>query len=201
MPNLSKICVAMIAGTHGVRGLVKLRSFTEDPGAIVDYMPLTDETGGRVFEIELKSTNNDHFIAAIDGVDSKEAADALRGTKLYASRDILPKATKREYYNADLMGLAVVDAEGKNYGTILGVYNFGGGPMLEIGTSSRNSFMLPFNDSYVPDVDVVGSKVTVVVPEGWLKNEKPDPEEARTAPKKKKNMGKKPAQVIGDKDA
>src|SRR5580693_3911482 len=92
-----KICVGMIAGAHGVRGLVRLRSFTEDPEAIAGYKPLTDESGEREFEVTIKSVAKDHYVASVEGVSSREAADELRGVKLYVLREALPKTGKREY--------------------------------------------------------------------------------------------------------
>jgi 16S rRNA processing protein RimM len=167
-----KICVGMIAGAHGVRGLIRLRSFTEDPEAIGDYDPLTDEAGEKSFAVKLKSTAKDFFIAEVEGVTTKEGAEALRGVKLYAPRSSLPKASKGEYYEADLIGLAAQDAEGKSFGQVRGVFNYGAGPFLEIGLSKADSFMLPFTDACVPQVDVKAGHVVIDPPEGWAVQEK-----------------------------
>lgn len=150
-----------------MRGLVRLRSFTEDPEAITEYNPLTDENGKRSFTVTLKSEAKDHFVAVVKGVESREAADALRGVKLYVPRAALPDPGKREYYQADLVGLAVKDRKGKSYGTVLAVHDYGGGPFLEIGKSKGGSFMLPFTDVCVPRVDVTADTVTIE-PKGWL---------------------------------
>jgi 16S rRNA processing protein RimM len=171
MKKNQKICIGMITGPHGVRGLVRLRSFTEVPESILDYGILTDESGKREFVVELKSTANDFFIAAIDGVNSREDAEAIGGTRLYIDRAKLPKTKKREYYNADLVGLAAEDAAGKSYGTVMGVHDYGAGSFLEIGHSRKDSFMLPFTDVFVPEVDVDGGGVVISVPEGWLSKE------------------------------
>ena len=179
-----KICVGMIAGAHGVRGLVRLRSFTEDPEAIIDFDPITDAEGQREFVLTLKSAANDFYVAAIDGVENREAADALRGVRLYLTRDQLPQTEAGEYYEADLIGLVAQDAAdaGKSYGTVWGVHNYGAGTILEIGTSKKATFMLPFNDDYAPTVDIKAGVIWVVVPDGWL-----DP------PKKPAKAGKKAA--------
>lgn len=168
-----KICVGMIAGAHGVRGLVRLRSFTEDPEAIVEYDPLTDEAGHTTYEITLKSSANDFYVAEIEGVGSREAAEALRGVKLYVSRSQLPKTGKREYYEADLVGLGVKDRQGKEHGVILSVHNYGAGTFLEIGIKKNAGFMLPFTDAFVPDLDLKAGLVTIDPPEGWLETAKP----------------------------
>jgi 16S rRNA processing protein RimM len=162
------ICVGMITGAHGVRGLLRLRSFTEDPETIMAYDELTDEDGKKSFAITIKSAAKDFFIAEMDGVKTKEAADALRNTKLYVSRKDLPKTGKREYYEADLIGLAVQDKKGGDHGKVLAIHNHGAGTFLEIGKGKSDSFMLPFTDAYVPEVDIKAGQVVVDVPEGWL---------------------------------
>jgi len=178
MASDRKICVGMIAGAHGVRGLVRLRSFTEDPGSIINYGTLTDESGKQKFDFALKSSLNDHFIAAIEGVTDREAAEELRGTKLFVARSRLPKIRKGEYYEADLVGLKAQNKKGKAFGTVLAVHNYGAGPFLEIGMTKRDSFMLPFTDACVPDVDVGEGRILIEPPTGWLdeKKSKPKPQ-------------------------
>jgi len=163
-----KICVGRFAGAHGVRGLVKLCSFTAEPEAIFAYAPLTDETGSRKFKITKKSAVKDSFIVVVDGVGAKEAADQLRGDGLYISRNLLPKTRKSEYYEADLEGLRVSGKDGHDYGNVLGVHDFGAGIFLEIGKTKKDSFMLPFKDSFVPQVDLGAGILVIAVPEGWL---------------------------------
>jgi 16S rRNA processing protein RimM len=168
MASSRKICVGQFAGAHGVRGLVKLRSFTAEPTAIFDYAPLVSEDGKRVFKLTLKSPAKEGFVAEIEGIATKEAADELRGDKLYVTRDTLPKTAKGEYYEADLIGLPAIDAEGKEYGKVLGVHDHGAGVFVEIGTSKKDSFMLPFKDAFVPEVDLKAGKLIIAVPQGWL---------------------------------
>src|SRR5580693_4554380 len=103
MNHNRKICIGMIAGAHGIRGLVRLRSFTEDPEAIAGYKPLTDESGEREFKVELQSAAKDFYIASVEGVADRNTAEALRGTKLFIERSALPKPKKGKYYEADLI--------------------------------------------------------------------------------------------------
>ena len=168
MASDRKICVGQFAGAHGVRGLVKIRSFTAEPEAIFDYTPLTSEDGKKRFKLGFKSVAKDHFIATLEGLTSREAAEALRGDKIYIARDLLPKPRKGEYYEADLIALRAEDAEGKDYGRVVDIHDHGAGVFLEIGTSKKDSFMLPFKDAFVPEVDVTGGKVIILVPEGWV---------------------------------
>ena len=166
--NLDKICVGQFAGAHGVRGLVKLRSFSADPNAIFGYTPLTSEDGETTIQIELKSAAKDMFIVAVDGIATKEQADALRGDRLYIARDLLPPTRDNEYYETELVGLMVVDDDAKEYGKVMATHDYGAGVFLEIGTNKQDSFMLPFRNENVPIVDLKNGRVIIAMPEGWL---------------------------------
>lgn len=166
-----KICVGVIMGAHGVRGEVRLRSFTDDSNAIFSYKPVTDEEEKRVFAPKRKGAMKDHFIASLKGVTNREEAEALRGTKLYVDRSVLPSAGKGEYYEADLVGLAVKTSDGKTLGKVLALHDFGAGAFLEIEPVKGKNFMLPFTDDFVPVVDVAKGFVQIVMPEGWLETE------------------------------
>ena len=93
---MKKLCVGQFVGAHGVRGLVKLRSFTENPESIFDYAPLLSDDGKHTFKITAKSADKDHFIVTVDGIADRDAANALRGDKVYIPRDILPPPSKGE---------------------------------------------------------------------------------------------------------
>lgn len=180
MAKPEKICVGAIAGVHGVRGNVRVLSFTALPEDIFAYGVLSDEHGKKTFELKNVGMVKNHFIATIKGISDRTAAGKLKGTKLFISRGLLPEPGKREYYEADIVGLKVRDNKGKALGKVLGVYDFGAGSFLEIKPEKGNSFMLPFNDDCVPEVDVGGGFVVVDVPEDWLSNEKPDKKESKS---------------------
>jgi 16S rRNA processing protein RimM len=166
--KIHNICVGQFVSAHGVRGLVKIRSFTAEPEALFDYAPLLSEDGKQVYKITRKSIAKDCFIASMVGIADKDAADRLRGDKIYVSRDTLPKTRKGEFYQADLVGLTAVDVDGKNYGKIMDIHDHGAGVFLEIGVTKKDSFMLPFKDAFVPTVDLKAGRVIIEVPEGWL---------------------------------
>lgn len=192
MASDRKICIGMIAGAHGIRGLVRIRSFTEAPQDIASYGDLTDESGEQAFVITLKDVVKDCFTASIKGVDDRNTAEELHGVRLYVARDKMPKTKKQEYYASDLIGLAARDNAGNHYGTVMDVHDHGAGTFLEIGKTRRDSFMLPFTGAYVPKIDVDNSSVQIVLPEGWLKEEKPEYEEGSVDPLK---TGKKLAKT------
>ncbi len=161
-----RICVAQIGAAHGVRGEVKLRSFTEDPAAFTSYGPLESEDGKRRFEIETLRPAKDHFVARIAGVADRDAAAKLTNLKLYVSRDRLPPVEEDEtFYYADLIGLAAVLEDGAPLGTVTAVHNFGAGDLVEIAPAAGGEPMLvPFSDAAVPTVDLKARRIVVVPP-------------------------------------
>src|ERR687885_1561392 len=133
------ILIATIGAPHGVRGEVRLRVFTEDPLAVADYGPLRDEEG-RTYAIRRVRPAKTVVIAALEGVSDRNAAEALRGRALYVDRDRLPATEDDEtYYQADLVGLEAVTADGRSLGRVLAIHNFGAGDLLEIAPEGRAS--------------------------------------------------------------
>ncbi len=164
-----RICVAQIGAAHGVRGEVKLRSFTADPLAVKDYGALESEDGSARFEIESVRAAKDHLVARLAGVRDRDAAERLRNIKLFVPRARLPAAAADEFYYADLIGLAAVTADGREFGTVAAVHNFGAGDLLEIRLAAGGAtVMLPFTDAAVPRVDIAAGRIVVEPPEGTL---------------------------------
>ncbi len=170
-PNTdARVCLGQIGAAHGLRGEVRLRSFTSDPAAIADYGPLeTDD--GRVFEIETLRPAKDHFVARLSGIRDRDAASALANAKLYVPRERLPQtAEPDEFYHADLVGLAVVDRTGNRLGTVVGIHNFGAGDLIEVRTEKGGKTeLVPFDMTHVPAVDIAAGKIVVDPPQGSFK--------------------------------
>jgi 16S rRNA processing protein RimM len=165
-----RILLGVVAAPHGVRGLVRIRSYTEDPMAVARYGPLSDETGRKQYRVEALSTVKEAVLARIEGVADRTAAEALRGLRLYVERERLPATDEREWYEADIVGLAAVGQDGRDWGKVIAFHDFGGGRTMEIsgGSTSRSSVMLPFTAAAVPEIDVEGGKVVVDPPAGVL---------------------------------
>ena len=161
-----RICVARIGAAHGVRGEVKLWSFTEDPLAVASYGPLETQDGKRRFEIEALRPAKDHLVARIAGVDDRDAAEKLRNIELYIPRERLPKIEEADtYYHADLVGLDVVTPDGAQIGTVHALHNFGAGDIIEImPVGSGEPVMLPFTEATVPKIDLEARQIVVVLP-------------------------------------
>ena len=163
-----RICVGQIVGAHGVRGLVKLASFTEAPEAITQYGALTDEAGARVFSVALVGANKGHWIARVDNVDDRDIAQALSGTRLFVDRDRLPPPDEDEFYHADLIGLRAELPDGTALGTVAAIHNFGAGDIIEIVLPSGKRPLLPFDRETVPEIDPAVGRLVIDPPPGLL---------------------------------
>lgn len=160
-----RVCIAQIGAAHGVRGELRLKSFTEDPLSVTRYGPLETEDGKRRFEIETARPAKDMLVVRLKGVADREAAERLTNLRLYVARDRLPKPADDEFYYADLVGLAAVTADGVSIGTVKAMHNFGAGDLLEIEPASGgNTLLLPFTEAVVPAVDIKGGKVVIAPP-------------------------------------
>jgi 16S rRNA processing protein RimM len=162
MADGARVCLGQIGAAHGVRGEVRLHSFTAEPSAIVDYGPLQTEDG-RILEIEAMRPAKDHFVARLNGIRDRDAAAALTNTKLYVPRERLPATQEPdEFYHADLIGLAALDRAGTAIGTVVAVHNFGAGDLIEVQPEHGGATQLvPFDATHVPAVDVAGGKIVI----------------------------------------
>jgi 16S rRNA processing protein RimM len=160
-----KVCVARIGAAHGVRGEVKLWSFTEDPAAVADYGPLETQDGSQRFEIEALRPAKDHFVARIVGIADRDAAEKLRNVDLYIPRARLPKIDEADtFYHADLIGLKAVTQNGDDVGTVSAIHNFGASDVIEIKPPAGESLLMPFTDATVPEIDLGARRIVVVPP-------------------------------------
>lgn len=160
------VCVAAIAGAYGVRGEVRLKSFTAEAEAVADYGPLHTEDGQH-YTVTLTRPIKNGLAARLGGVATKEDADALRGIKLFVPRKNLPELPEDEFYYADLVGLEVRDTGGAVLGKVKSVQNHGAADLLEIhGPGLRSTVLLPFTLESVPTVDLALKRIIADPPEG-----------------------------------
>jgi 16S rRNA processing protein RimM len=161
-----RICVARIGAAHGVRGEVKLWSFTEDPAAVANYGPLETQDGTRRFDIESLRPAKDHFVARIAGVGDRDAAEKLRNLELYISRERLPEIEEADtFYHADLIGLAAVTPAGVEIGAVSAVHNFGASDVIEIKPAAGGDpLLILFTDANVPEINLDEGKIVIVPP-------------------------------------
>ena len=162
-----RVIVGRIGGAFGVKGEVRLKSFCADPAAIADYVPLTTDRGRSFAQLVLTGQTSGGFTARMDGVVTKEEADALRGTDLYADRDALPSLPDDEFYYADLEGLEVVNVAGAGLGKVARVVDHGAGDLLEVAVPGQSETVLvPFTRAHVPTVDLTAGRIVADPPEG-----------------------------------
>src|SRR3954463_5730167 len=160
----AQICVARIGAAHGVRGAVKLWTFTEDPLAVKRYGPLATKDGMRSFEVTHAREAKGHLVATLKGIGTREDAERLNGIELYIPRDKLPATDADEYYHADLIGLAAVSAAAQPIGRVVAIHNFGAGDIIEIAPLRGTNLLLPFTNAVVPTVDIAAGHVVIEMP-------------------------------------
>jgi 16S rRNA processing protein RimM len=160
------VLLGAIAGAHGVKGLVRVKSFAAEPKAIAEYGVLEDKAGHRVV-LTLKGGSNEMLLAQIDGVTDRDQAEKLKGTELYVPRGALPATDADEFYYADLVGLEVRLTDGSRFGTVCAVHDFGAGDSLEIERDG-GEVLVPFTRAAVPTVDIEGGYLVLDPPAGLL---------------------------------
>ncbi len=172
---MRRVCVAKIGAAHGLRGEVRLFTFTREPMAVRDYGPFEDESGKRSLVLNAVRDAGDHLVARFEGVNDRDAARALTNVSLYVPRERLPQPEADSFYHADLVGLRVRGRDGRALGTVKAVQDYGAGDILEIApTTGGEAVMLPFVEAFVPEVDLEGGIIVVDPPVGIFEGEKAD---------------------------
>jgi 16S rRNA processing protein RimM len=161
----AQVCVARIGAAHGVRGAVKLWTFTEDPFAVKRYGPLSTRDGACQFEVTDAREAKGHLVATLKGVTTREGAERLNGVELYVAREKLPATEQDQYYHADLIGLAAVTTAEQPLGRVVAIHNFGAGDIMEIAPPQGATMLLPFTNAVVPTVDLKAGRVVIELPE------------------------------------
>ncbi len=158
-----RVCVGVILGAHGLKGAVRVKSFTVRPLDVAAFGAVEDETGRRSFRLRALGESKGIVTVALDGVADRTAAEAFKGLKLFVARDALPPPEDDEFYYEDLVGLRAEGTDGKDLGRVKGVFDFGGGDVVEI-EGPEGSLMLAFTRASVPVVDIAGGRLVVEPP-------------------------------------
>lgn len=165
-----QLCLGVIAGAHGVRGEVRIKTFTERPEDITRYGPLTAETGQQLLVLSDPKPLKGGVAARIEGILDRTDAEALKGTHLYVARNSLPALKDEEFYHADLVGLRVKSVNGADIGIVVAVYDFGAGDILEIERNKEQPLIVPFTYDAVPEVDIEQNFLILVPPSEIMAN-------------------------------
>jgi len=156
------VLMATIGGAQGIRGEVRVKAYTADPTALGDYGHLYS-MDGRSFEVlELREMKN-MVVVRFRGVNDRNAAEALNGLELYIERDNLSdeELEDDEFFYADLEGLEAFDDHGVSYGTVTGVFDFGGGDLLELKGPGKRPVLIPFSEASVLEIDLEAGKLLI----------------------------------------
>lgn len=157
----SNVCLAEILAPHGVRGVVRLKSFTKDPHSLFDYPQLFDAQGVPFNIKYFASKQNGVFVVTIKGVTTCDAAELLRGVKLYVKRSELPSPSEDEFYYTDMIGLSVITTNGETVGVVSTVQNFGAGDLLEVKTPAGKLYTVPFTKEAVPQIYIEKGELVI----------------------------------------
>ena len=159
----SRVCLGVVVGAHGIRGAVKVKCFTADPEDFGAYGPVEDEAGGPKRKVRVVGVSKGLALVTLDGIASRDDAEALKGVRFTVDRARLPKADEDEFLVADLVGLKVVSPDGLDMGVVRNVFDFGAGEVIEIA-GGPEVVMVPFTRQAVPEVDIAGGRLVVVPP-------------------------------------
>jgi 16S rRNA processing protein RimM len=167
------VCVGVVTGARGLKGEVRIRSFTALPADIVAYGPLWDKTGERSFRLRITGQSKGQIVATVQGIGDRNDAEALKGQELYVTRDALPEPEDEEYYHVDLLGLRaelveVPSGTGEFLGWVRGVHDFGAGSMIEVDGGPAGVLVVPFTRVAVPGVDIAGGRISIAPLPGLL---------------------------------
>lgn len=162
-----KVCLGVIIGARGLKGVLRIKSFTAEPTDVGAYGPLSDEAEEKTFELNVEGQAKGVVLAKAAGVSDRTAAEKLKGTRLYASRAVLPPPDEDEYYHSDLVGLRA-EAPAGHLGTVRAVHDFGAGDVLELAGGDFGTVLVPFTKAAVPLVDLQGGRVVIDPPDGLL---------------------------------
>ena len=161
-PPQNPILLGVVGGAHGIKGEVRIKSFTEDPTDIKAYGPLFDAKGNK-YTIRTARIQKNVVVVTINEIADRNGAELLNGTELFVDRSALPEDDEDEFYQSDIVGMAVESVDGAAIGTVIAFHDFGAGEVIEIKPERGSSVMIPFSEAAVPDIDVE-RRVMIVEP-------------------------------------
>lgn len=159
------ILLGVVTGVHGLKGEVRVKTFTENPDGLSAYGALRGPDGRMFAVADARVVKAGEAIVRFEGVTTREQAEALKGVELHIKREALPAIDNEEFYHADLVGLRAEDEAGRAVGLVRAIHNFGAGDVIEITREDGDNVLLPFTRRVVPLVDVAGERIVVATPE------------------------------------
>lgn len=158
------VLLGVVIGAQGLKGEVRVKTFTESPSRLAAYGPL-HTNGGRALAVASAKAGKDCALVVFEGVTDRDAAEALKGTELFIKRSVLPEIDAEEFYHADLVGLRAEDTEGRAIGTVKALHNFGAGDVIELVRDDGDEVFLPFTREVAREIDIVNGRIVIAAPE------------------------------------
>ncbi|MBI3675655.1 MAG: ribosome maturation factor RimM [Proteobacteria bacterium] len=162
---LGDVLLGVVIGAQGLKGEVKVKTFTQTPDAVARYGTLHTKDGRKLRVATSRAPKDDIIVVRFEGVADRNAAEALKGTELHVARGMLPETGTQEFYHADLIGLRADDEEGRFIGKVVSIENYGAGDVIEIARDDGSTVLLPFSKTFVPQVEIENGRIVVAVPE------------------------------------
>jgi 16S rRNA processing protein RimM len=159
------VLLGVVIAVHGLKGEVRVKTFTEAPERLTDYGVLHTQEGHELEIAALRAGKGDVAVVRFKGISDRQSAERLVNAKLIIERGALPATAPDEFYHTDLIGLRAQDSEGRVLGEIRAIHNFGAGDVLELERLDGGTLLLPFTDDFVPKIDLANGCVTVTEPE------------------------------------
>jgi len=160
------VLLAAVIGPHGLKGEVRVKTFTAVPNNLAAYGPLHTKDGRTLTVSDVRAVKPDEAVARFAEIIDRHASEALKGIELFVTRAALPAANNEEFYHADLVGLRAEDTEGRTVGTVTGIHNFGASDVIEIARHDGDMVMLPFTREVVPVIEIEAGRLVIAAPEG-----------------------------------
>jgi 16S rRNA processing protein RimM len=168
------ILLGVVIGAQGLKGEVKVKTFTHNPEHLGAYGALHAKDGRAFIVRAARTSKSDIAVVSLEGVADRSAAEALKGTELFVDRAALPPPDDEEYYHADLIGLSAYDSEDRLLGTVSGLHNFGAGDVIAIARPDGSDILLPFTREIVPVVDIKDKRIVVAAPGEETSEDEPE---------------------------
>ena len=166
--SCGKLPIGVVVGPQGIRGDFKVKPYTAAAKSLSAYGPVTTENG-RQLMLQILSVNSKGLaIVRVKGVDTRDAAESLRGVTLYVARESLPEPNDGEFYHADLLGMVVKTQDGALLGSLLAIHDFGAGEVAELAPRKGSTIMVPFGGDRLIAVDMAAKQLCLSVPDGFL---------------------------------
>ena len=169
MSNKNLLEIGLLLGVHGIKGEVKLKSYTEIPENIFSYKDFYTENSNKPINLKFVRKVKQNLICKIENITTRNDAEKLRGLKLFIKRDQLSTLADDEFYQVDLLGFQVYNLNRDSLGEIITFNDFGGGLLIEVKKNDKK-FYLPMSSDFLEDINYVEREVVLNLDLNFIKD-------------------------------